>query len=234
MGHSSSQSRRSPHLLVGRDLFTMPSHWDLLWGLHNWDKCRKCNDGIALVLEKSVYLWLAYLGKWSGKKQQQQKKTKKESFDAERKIGWWEVEIEDYSERLSRWAVSTLKCPRMVLLLALPWIFHFCRHFQVISQGDIFEKPYDSAGMWVLGKPSGWPRACRCWRWAERVENSREGCWTRWPRLWNPRALLFVSNFGVWPVKDSPVSHFCRAGAGNCYFLLSSDFKSLSVGDVQP
>lgn len=35
------------------------------------------------------------------------------------KIRYWNVEIEDHSEIPSRWTVSALKCPWMVLLLAL-------------------------------------------------------------------------------------------------------------------
>lgn len=85
--------------------------------------------------------------------------------------------------------------------------------------------------MWVLGKPSGLSRACRCWRWAGREGNSRERCWIEWPCLWSPRSFLVKRNFGVWPVKDSPVSHFCPAGVRNCYFCSLRVPKT--IGDMQ-
>lgn len=112
--------------------------------------------------------------------------------------------MEDYSERPSRWAVSVWKCPRTELLLAVPWVFHSGWHFQVISQGDIFEEPSDCAGMCKSGTASGWGRR-EGTEVAGREWNSREAYWTGWPLPVESKiSLYFQRNFGVLAREGQP------------------------------
>lgn len=161
-------------------------------------------DGISSW--KSAYLWQAYLEKWK----------KKGSFDAQRKIRYWNIEIEDYNERLSRRAVPALIYPWTVLLWALCWSFHFCWHFRVLSQGT-----YSKSLMILLAcehweNPLGWVALAGAG--GGQIVSGRTGrdIGQVTAIVCGVLDLSLRETLGFGPMKDSPVNPFCWAGMGNC------------------